>query len=444
MTLLELKPNQADSVAHAIRHACEPLPDPAYMIEFGAFFDPYIGGAKVVLLGEASHGTAEFYQARTAITRNLIENHGFNIVAVEVDWPDAARIDRYARHRNARAPDAEAFVRFPEWMWRNREFEQFVSWLCGYNENLTPDRRIEFRGLDIYSLHGSIKAVLDYLRRVDPDAAAEARRRYACLTPWQERPAGYARAIRSGVQEECEPAVVAQLQELLARELDYAAEDAEGFLDAAQNARIVATAEHYYRAMYRHGNDAWNLRDKHMFETLQKLVEHRPEAKAVVWAHNSHIGNAAATAMGWDGQFNIGELARIAYGDEALIVGFGTDRGTVAAADDWDQPVQIKTVTPSRPDSYERVFRQTAIPRSLTDLRGSGRDRTVRETLSDRRLERAIGVVYRPDTEFYSHYFEAVLPEQFDCYIWFEETKAVTPLSAARPQGVPETYPFGL
>ena len=310
-------------------------------------------------------------------------------------------------------------------MWRNREFEQFVSWLRSYNENLTPDRRVEFGGLDIYSLHGSIKAVLDYLQRVDPDAAAEARRRYACLTPWQERPEGYARAIRSGAQEECEPAVVAQLQELLARELNYAGKDVEGFLDAAQNARIVATAEHFYRAMYRIGNDAWNLRDKHMFETQQKLMEHRPGAKAVVW-RIIRILHAAATAMGWDGQFDVGELSRMAYGDDALLVGFGTDRVR------WRLPTtgrtgQVKTVIPSRPDSYERIFRRTAIPRSLTDLRG-GRDRTVREILSDRRLERAIGVIYRPDTEFHSHYFEAVLPEQFDCYIRFEETKAVTPL----------------
>jgi erythromycin esterase-like protein len=443
VTLLELKPNQADGIAHAIRHACQLLPDPAHMIEFGAFFDPYIDSSKVVLLGEASHGTAEFYQARAAITRNLIENHGFNIIAVEADWPDAERIDRHVRHRNVRTCDAESCISFTDWMWRNAEFEQFVSWLRSYNESLAPDRRVEFRGLDIYSLNSSLKAVLDYLQRIDPEEAIVARRRYACLTPWQGRPAGYAHAILSGVQEECEPAVVAQLQELLARELDYAAADGEDFLDAAQNARIVATAEHYYRAMYRSGNDSWNLRDKHMFETLQKLMEYRPDAKAVVWAHNSHIGNAAATAMGWDGQFNIGELARIAYGEEALLVGFGTDRGTVAAADDWNQPVKVKTVNPSRPDSYERVFRQTAIPRSLTDLRGT-RDRAVREILSERRLERAIGVVYRPDSEFYSHYFEAVLPEQFDCYLWFEETKAVNPLAAVRPQGVPETYPFGL
>lgn len=440
--LQEMRPNNATDIARAIGHACQALPDPAHMIEFGAFFDPY-ASAKIILLGEASHGTAEFYQARAAITRSLIEHHGFNIVAVEADWPDAERIDRYVRHREPRAYDAESFVRFPEWMWRNAQFEPFVSWLRVHNEGVAPRKRVEFRGLDIYSLHGSINVVLNYLESIDPEEAARARERYACLTPWQERPACYAGAIRSGVQEECESAVVAQLQRLLERELDYSAHDGEEFFDAAQNARIVATAEHYYRAMYRSSNDSWNLRDRHMFETLQSLMAHRPKAKAVVWAHNSHVGNAAATAMGWDGQFNIGELVRVAYGGDAMIVGFGTDRGTVGAADDWDGPMRIKPVNPSRPDSYERVFRQVGLPRSLTDLRG-GRTRSVRDALSERRLERAIGVIYRPETEFYSHYFEAILPEQFDCYIWFEETKAVTAISASRPQGVPETYPFGL
>ena len=442
MSMAELKPNDADRVAHAIRHACQPLPDPAHMIEFGAFFDPF-ADADIVLLGEATHGTAEFYQARAAITRSLVENYGFNIVAVEADWPDAERIDRHVRQRLPRTADAESFIRFPEWMWRNAEFEHFVAWLREHNATLPMADRVEFRGLDIYSLHGSIKLVLDYLETVDSDEATAARARYGCLTPWQESPERYARAIRSGIQEECEPHVVTQLSELLEKELEYAARDGEDFFGAVQNARIVATAEHYYRAMYRSGNDSWNLRDRHMFETLQQLIEHRPRAKAVVWAHNSHLGDAAATAMGWDGQFNVGELARLAYGDRAMLVGFGTDRGTVAAADDWGSPMKIKQINPSRPDSYERVFRQTAIPRSITDLR-AGRKTEVLEMLSQSRLERAIGVIYRPDTEFHSHYFEAVLPEQFDCYIWFEETRAVAPLAATRPQGVPETYPFGL
>ena len=277
MTLADLKPNDADRIAHSIRHACQPLPDPEHMVEFGAFFDPF-AEADVVLLGEATHGTAEFYQARAAITRSLIENHGFNIVAVEADWPDAERVDRHVRQRRPRQPDAEAFVRFPEWMWRNAEFEHFVAWLREHNERLAMADRVEFRGLDIYSLHGSIKVVLDYLRDVDLEEAKAAQERYGCLTPWQERPERYASAIRSGFQEECETKVATQLSELLAGELDYSARDGEDFFGAVQNARIVATAEHYYRAMYRSGNDSWNLRDRHMFETLQNLMSHRSRA----------------------------------------------------------------------------------------------------------------------------------------------------------------------
>jgi erythromycin esterase-like protein len=195
--------------------------------------------------------------------------------------------------------------------------------------------------------------------------------------------------------------------------------------------------------MYEGSTASWNLRDRHMFDTLQSLLERRGAgAKAVVWAHNSHIGNAAATAMGWQGEFNIGELCRTAYRDDAVLIGFGTDRGTVAAASDWDEPMEVKKVRPSREDSHERVFLETAIPCSLTDWRAGKRE--LRELLSEPRLERAIGVVYRPETERYSHYFEAVLAEQFDAFVWFEETRAVTPLAAGHAAGVPETYPFGL
>jgi erythromycin esterase-like protein len=196
--------------------------------------------------------------------------------------------------------------------------------------------------------------------------------------------------------------------------------------------------------MYRGSTESWNLRDRHMFDTLSNLLRVRgPDAKAVVWAHNSHIGNAAATAMGWQGEFNIGELCRTAFGDDAVLIGFGTDRGTVAAASDWDAPMEVKTVLPARPDSYERVFRRSGIARSLTDWRRADRG-ALREALARPRLERAIGVIYRPETEFYSHYFEAVLSDQFDAYVWFEETKAVTPLGSERPHGVPDTYPFGV
>jgi erythromycin esterase-like protein len=409
---------------------------------FGAAFDRY-GDAKVVLLGEASHGTSEFYRARAAITRRLIERHGFTIVAAEADWPDAARIDRHVRRRAMRPAREQAFARFPTWMWRNVEMRDFVDWLHRRNGAYAPDDRAEFRGLDVYSLRGSIASVLAYLDRADPALAKAARERYACLTPWQRDPAGYGAAML-GEADTCEGAVVAQLRDMLRSRLDEDAADGEERFDAVQNARIVRAAEQYYRIMYRGSTESWNLRDRHMFDTLQHVMERRgSDAKAVVWAHNSHIGNAAATAMGWQGEFNIGELCRTAYGDDAVLIGFGTDRGTVAAANDWGGEMQIKTVVPSRDDSWERLFLRAGNKASLTDWRDA-RHAELRETLAQVRRERAIGVIYRPETELLSHYFEAVLSEQFDAYVWFEETRAVTPLAAAHLQGVPDTYPFGL
>jgi erythromycin esterase-like protein len=443
VNVLERASQSTAELAATVRSAGKALPDPDDAETFGASFDRY-GEARVVMLGEASHGSSEFYRSRAAITRRLVERHGFNIVAVEADWPDAERIDRHVRHRGAAEYDERSFARFPTWMWRNKEVAGFVDWLRQHNEGLAAADRTEFRGLDVYSLRTSIAAVLGYLDRVDPEAAKTARRRYGCLTPWQVDPALYGRAVLTGKRDPCEDEVVGQLRELLEHQLQYAGQDGEEFFDAAQNARIVRAAEQYYRIMYRGSTESWNLRDRHMFDTLQHVMEARgPEAKAVVWAHNSHIGNAAATAMGWQGEFNIGELARTAYKDEAVLIGFGTDRGTVAAADDWDEPMQVMSVRPSRPDSYERVFLETGIRRSLTDMLDA-RNREAREALARPRLERAIGVVYRPDTEFHSHYFDAVLPEQFDAYVWFEETRAVTPLPSTEPQGVPETYPFGV
>ncbi len=433
----------ADDAAAILRAYCEPLPLPGEAQSFGAFFDRF-ADAKVVLLGEASHGTSQFYRARAAITRRLIEKHSFNIVAAEADWPDAGRIDRYVRLKAHEPSSEEAFSRFPTWMWRNVEVHDFVEWLRAHNGNLPAQARVEFRGLDIYSLGNSIAAVLAYLERVDPEEAKAARKRYGCLTPWQEDPTGYGlSAIQLG-KSPCEDAVVAELRALLDKRLAYVGRDGESFLDAAQNARVVRAAEYYYRLMYRSSRESWNLRDRHMFDTLVRLLERRGrDAKAVVWAHNSHIGNAAATAMGWQGEFNIGESCRAAFGDRAVLIGFGTDRGTVAAASDWDGPMEVKKVLPARPDSYERVFRQTSVASSLTDWR-AGRKSELRDLLSKPRLERAIGVIYRPETELSSHYFEAVLADQFDAYVWFEETSAVTPLPGGRPHGAPETYPFGL
>ena len=425
-----------------LKGVAESLPAPEQGDNFGARFARY-GDATVVLLGEATHGTSEFYRARSAISQHLIRNFGFNIVAVEADWPDAARIDHYVRHRRHVPGREAAFERFPSWMWRNQEVLDFVEWLRGENERRPEEDRVEFRGLDVYSLRTSIAAVLRYLDHVDPDAAREARQRYGCLTPWQMDPARYGhRAAMGG--DTCETAVREQLLELLNKRLEYAARDGEDFFDAAQNARIVRAAEQYYRVMYEGSRESWNLRDRHMFDTLQTLMRHRGTgAKAIVWAHNSHIGNAAATSMGWEGEFNIGELCRTAYGRDAVAIGFGTDTGTVAAASDWDSPMEIKRVLPAREDSYEHLFRRSGHARSLTDWRASERG-PLREALSEPRLERAIGVVYRPDTELLSHYFQAVLSEQFDAYVWFAQTRAVTPLPSRHAVDRPETYPFGL
>ena len=429
------------ALVRALAEAAEDLPTPEHAASFGESFARY-GDADVVLLGEASHGSSEFYRARAAISRFLIQNCGFNIIAVEADWPDAARIDRYVRHGAPETNRRQAFARFPSWMWANQEVLEFVDWLRGENEHRPAQERVEFRGLDIYSLSTSIHAVLTYLDQVDPKAARTARGRYGCLTPWQDEPAAYGHfAVMGG--ETCEAQVRGQLVDLLNQRLAYAARDGETFFDAAQNARIVRAAEQYYRIMYQGSRESWNLRDRHMFDTLQRLMQNRPKAKTIVWAHNSHIGNAAATSMGWEGEFNIGELCRTAYGEAMVAIGFGTDRGTVAAASDWGDPMEVKTVRPARTDSYEYLFRHAGHARALTDWRHPAR-RDLREMLAVPRLERAIGVVYRPDTELLSHYFRAVLSEQFDGYVWFETTRAVTPLGLDRPKGMVESYPFGL
>jgi protein-L-isoaspartate(D-aspartate) O-methyltransferase len=426
-----------------IADAAEPLPpidDPA----FGRLFDRF-ADRRVVLLGEASHGTSEFYRARAAITRRLIEEHGFAIVAVEADWPDAAAVDRHVRHRPAREGAEPPFQRFPTWMWRNTDVAALVDWMREHNGSMPePDRRAGFHGLDLYNMSGSIAAVLEYLDQVDPEAAAAARERYGCLTPWQKEPSTYGRAVLTSGYRKCEQAVIDQCRELRRRRLDYAAQDGEGFLDAAQNARLVASAERYYRIMYYGGAESWNLRDTHMFETLQHLLEARgPGSKAVVWAHNSHIGDARHTEMGIvREELNIGQLCRERFGDEAALVGFGTHTGTVAAASDWGGEMEVKRVRPSRPDSYERLCHDAGIPRFLLDLR---RDEALRRCLLEPRLERFIGVVYRPDTELTSHYADASLPRQFDAFVWFDETSAVTPLGPEHARaGVPDTYPFGL
>ena len=433
------------SLPAMIAEAAEPLPD-IDDPDFGRLFDRF-ANRRVVLLGESSHGTSEFYRARAAITRHLVEHHGFNIIAVEADWPDAEAVDRHVRHREPPKVKAEQpFQRFPTWMWRNTDVDEFLEWLFRHNEKTSElEDRAGFYGLDIYNMSGSIAAVLDYLDEVDPEAAAVARERYGCLTPWQKDPATYGRAVLSSGYRKCEQAVIQQCRELLDKQLEYARQDGESFLGAAQNARLIASAERYYRIMYYGGAESWNLRDTHMFETLENLLEARgPNSKAIVWAHNSHIGNAAFTEMGAvRGELNIGQLCRDRFESQAALIGFGTHTGTVAAASDWGSEMEIKRVRPSRRDSYEWLCHEAGIPRFLLDL-GADRNKPVIRRLVSPLLERFIGVIYRPDTELQSHYSDASLPQQFDAYVWFDETSAVTPLPGGQKEGVPDTYPFGL
>lgn len=403
-----------------------------------------IGNARIVLIGEATHGTSEFYSMRERISRALITEKGFNIIAIEGDWPDAARIDHYVRHLEYPPTEWTAFSRFPTWMWRNDEVRTFVDWLREHNGSVRTSARVAFHGLDLYSLHNSIRAVLRYLEDVDPETARIARIRYGCLTPWQTDPSTYGHAALTGRYRSCEREVVAMLGDLLQKHSDYANRDGERFLDAVQNARLVASAERYYRIMYYGSRASWNLRDEHMFETLRSLLTHYGAAsKAIVWAHNSHVGDASATEMSARGEHNIGQLCRQEFGDRAYLIGLGTHSGTVAAATDWDGPMEIKNVQPSLEESYEAVFHATELPRFMLALR-DGSAGKVRQALMAPRLERAIGVIYRPETELASHYFQAVLPGQFDSYVWFDRSRAVTPLQTEEIAGLPETYPFGV
>ncbi|RVC59825.1 protein-L-isoaspartate(D-aspartate) O-methyltransferase, partial [Mesorhizobium sp. M4B.F.Ca.ET.088.02.2.1] len=372
------------SLPDMITRAAEPLPDfddPT----FGELFDRF-ADRRVVLLGEASHGTSEFYKTRAAITRRLVERHDFTIVAVEADWPDAAAIDRYVRHRQPRVGAITPFQRFPTWMWRNTDVAAFIEWMRRHNEKLEPSRQAGFYGLDIYNMSGSIAAVLDYLDRVDPRAAKIARERYGCLTPWQNEPSTYGRAVLTAGYRKCEKAVLEQCRDLLAKQLEYAQSDGADFLDTSQNARLIAAAERYYRIMYYGGAESWNLRDTHMFDTLEHLLDAGgPNSKAIVWAHNSHIGDARHTEMGViRDELNIGQLCRERFGDEAALIGMGTHSGTLAAASDWDGEMEVKQVRASHADSYERLCHDSRLPRFLLDL---GRDTTLRERLLERRLE---------------------------------------------------------
>ncbi|MGZ8833422.1 MAG: erythromycin esterase family protein [Thermoanaerobaculia bacterium] len=420
-------------------------------------YDPLLrlaGDAHVVLLGEASHGTHEFYRERAKITKRLIQELGFNAVAVEGDWPDAYRVNRFVRgesdDQTAEAALGE-FKRFPQWMWRNADVLDFVGWLRESNDGLPAKaQKVGFYGLDLYSLHASIEAVIRYLDRVDPEAAAQAKRRYACFDHFAGTEE-YAYETGLGIRASCEREVVEQLVDFRRNAAAYATRNGsiprDEWFYASENARLVRNAETYYRAMFNGAANTWNLRDSHMAETLRSLQGHLTAAgrvaKIVVWAHNSHVGDARATEMAQRGEWNIGQLARQTYGNDALLVGFTTYAGTVTAASNWDAPAERKNVRPALPDSYERLFYDVDRPAFLLTLR----DKAAIAVLDEPRLERAIGVIYLPETERQSHYFYSRLAHQFDAVIHFDRTRAVEPLekSAGWIRGeIPETYPSAL
>ncbi len=417
-------------------------------------YDPlldWIGDCRIVLIGEASHGTGNFYRERARITRLLIENKRFNAVAIEGDWPDAHRVHRFIRGSGSDASADQAlggFARFPSWMWRNTEVLAFVEWLRRFNGGMARrQERVGFYGLDLYSLQASISAVLRYLDQVDPEAARRARYRYGCFEQFEENTQAYGYAASFGLSESCEREAVAQLIEMRRRAAELAARDGhldpDEFFFAEQNARLVQNAERYYRAMFASRTESWNLRDRHMAETLALLRQHVPEARIVVWAHNSHLGDARATEMSHQGEVNLGQLAREQFDAEVFSIGFTTYSGEVTAASEWDAPAQRKCVRPGLAGSYEALFHEAEHPAFLLSLHSA----EIVQALQGPRLERAIGVIYLPGSERLSHYFHCHLPRQFDAVIHLDNTEALTPLErtstweAGEP---PETWPFAV
>jgi protein-L-isoaspartate(D-aspartate) O-methyltransferase len=427
-----------------IAEAAEVLPE-IDDAAFGSVIDRF-ADKRVVLIGDATHGTSEFYRARAALTRRLIDAHGFDIVAIEGDWPDASAVDRQVRGLPPRKAMETPFARFPMWMWRNVEVADFLAWMRQHNLKQPPTRRALFCGLDMYSLSASMAAVLAYLEQVDPDAAKAARNRYGCMEPWREDPQVYGRWALDEDFKRCEDAVVSQWKELLAKRTAYTEQgNDEPYFDAAQNARLVANAERYYRALYYGATESWNLRDTHMADTLQHVLEARgPMSKAVVWAHNSHIGDARATESGSERhRLNLGQLCRERWGDAVAAIGMATHTGTVACASHWGADMEIKRILPSHEESYEAWLHASGVPRFLLDLRPQAHP-LLHEQLLGRRLQRYIGVIYRPESELHSHYLEASLPGQYDAFLWFDETLPVTPLQIEQGKGSADTFPTGL
>lgn len=449
------------------KNAIDILKDEAQLIEADSDYDSVlkeVGDASIVLLGEATHGSHEFYQARAKISQRLIIEKGFDAIAVEADWPDALCVSRFVRGgsadhdqggANQAAHALRGFQRFPLWMWRNTETVQLIEWLHQHNAGLSGhEQKVGFYGLDLYSLRTSMQAVVQYLESVDPEAARQARTRYSCFDHLAEDPQQYGYATTFGLRKDCEQEVLRQLVALCSNSEQYVSQDGAAAADelfyAQQNARVAQHAEAYYRAMFLGRDESWNLRDTHMADTLDALRTHlsqqkgRP-AKIVVWAHNSHIGDARATEMGDHGQLNLGQLVRERYpSQETFLLGFTTHIGTVTAASEWDSPAELKSVVPSRHDSFERMFHDTGHGNFFLPIRSN---RHVKELLQPRRLERAIGVIYLPQSERLSHYFHASISEQFDAVMHFDQSRALEPLDRTpywRQSDAPETYPFGV
>jgi len=366
------------------------------------------------------------------------------VVALEADWPDAARIDAYVRQHADLPAAVSAFQRFPIWMWRNRPVRRFVDRLLQINRmEADPRRMAGVYGLDLYSLPSSMDAVIDFVRRHDPQALSAVRKRYGCLAAWSDDPVAYGARAQDPSFEHCAGEAQAVLDKILAERLSYIEASDRALFDALQNARVVAASEAYYRAMYEGTVASWNLRDRHMFETLEAVLEARgPEAKAVVWAHNSHVGDASATGMGLRGEINLGQLCRQAFGTSSVLIGLGTDRGTVTAASNWNGEIETKVVRPSLVDSWGAVMRDVDASRFFLDMRHG--PESLQASLQPMRPERFIGVIYRPETERQSHYVPASLSKQFDAWLWFQATRAVEPLPAVELKAMPQTYPFAL
>lgn len=419
-----------------------------------AEYDPLlaaIGDSRLVLIGEASHGTHDFYRERACITRRLIEEKGFAAVAVEGDWPDSYRVHRFvtdcadAAGQSDQPLDAlSGFRRFPAWMWRNMDVLAFVEWLHQHNQR--QGSSVGFFGLDLYSLYTSAQEVLHYLDKNDPAAAARARFRYSCFDQFGEDSQAYGYSAGFGMAESCEQAVIDQLLEMR-RRMTASTDIGKGALEvelfsARENAEVVRDAERYYRTMFGGRTSSWNLRDSHMADSLDRLLAHLgPDSKVIVWAHNSHLGDARATEMGRGGELNLGQLVRERYSNAAFLLGFTTYSGEVTAASNWDEPAQRKVVRRALPNSIESIFHETGLGDFLLLLR----EKQIRAALAHPLLQRAIGVIYRPESERVSHYFEARLAEQFDAVIHIDRTLALIPLEASvswhQGQEVPETYP---